>query len=185
MINNSGRHLLALINDILDLSRIEAGHMEVRADEIDVAGFLTELVASVGPAAHDKGLELKLEVADPAPKLISDRTKVHQILLNLVGNAIKFTDAGSIVVSGSQPSAHLVAFTVTDTGPGIALSERVRIFGEFERGTGQAPNVEGTGLGLAISRGLAGALGGAIVLESEVGRGSTFTLTLPTRGRER
>ena len=105
--------------------------------------------------------------------------KVRQILLNLLSNAIKFTDAGSVVMRTFKPSSRLVSFSVTDTGPGFAAQERGRIFGEFERAADQAPATEGTGLGLSISRELAELLGGTIDLVSEVGTGSTFTLTLP------
>jgi PAS domain S-box-containing protein len=179
MINASGKHLLALINDILDLSRIEAGRVEVRPERIDVTRLMEEVIASVAPDAEAKGLGLKLLVTDPAPTLSSDPTKVSQILLNLVENAIKFTDSGSVTLHVHRRSPLLVAFSVSDTGPGIAPDERERIFGEFERAADQGPAVEGTGLGLAISRGLAASLGGILELETSVGKGSTFTLTLP------
>ena len=133
----------------------------------------------MSPAAEAKGLELELLLSDSALHLSSDRMKVNQILLNLLSNAIKFTESGGIVLRVFQPSRHLVAFSVTDTGPGIPASERGRIFGEFERGADQAVATEGTGLGLAISRGLADSLGGTISLATEVGSGSTFTLALP------
>jgi PAS domain S-box-containing protein len=179
MIRNSGRHLLALINDILDLSRIDAGAVEVHPEPIDVGGLLVDLVSECGASACAKGLELTSEVSDPAPRLSSDPVKLRQILLNLVSNAIKFTDTGQVVLRASRPSAHVVELTVSDTGPGIAPEEWEHIFGEFERGVRQDPTVEGTGLGLAISRGLAGSLGGTLAVSSEVGTGSTFTLTLP------
>jgi protein-histidine pros-kinase len=179
MIKNSGQHLLSLINDILDLSRIEAGRVEVRTEPVNVAELLEELVASVGPAAEAKGLALELHVPDPAPRLSSDRLKIRQILLNLLDNAIKFTDAGSVELRAFNPSRHLVILSVTDTGSGIPAEELGRVFGEFERVANQGSAVEGMGLGLAISRGLAGSLGGTIDLVTEVGKGSTFTLTLP------
>jgi PAS domain S-box-containing protein len=179
MINNSGKHLLALINDILDLSRIEAGKVEVRPETIGVRELLEELIASVAPAASEKGLDLRLMVPDPAPSLESDRTKVSQILLNLLDNAIKFTESGSVTLRASRLSAHLVAFSVSDTGPGIPPEARTQIFGEFVRAASHGPATKGTGLGLAISRGLAGSLGGTVCLETAVGLGSTFTLTLP------
>jgi protein-histidine pros-kinase len=179
MIKNSGKHLLALINDILDLSRIEAGMVEVHLEPIDVGRLLEELCASEGPAAERKGLELAVDVSNPPPRLVSDRTKVLQILLNLLNNAIKFTDAGDVVLRVFAPSSRVVGFAVNDTGPGIALEERETIFGEFERGARLSPTIEGTGLGLAICRGLAGSLGGSVDLVTEVGAGSTFTLTLP------
>jgi PAS domain S-box-containing protein len=181
MINRSGKHLLSLINDILDLSRIEAGKAEAHTESIDVPELLDELVASVSPAAKVKELELELLVSDPPPSLSSDRRQIRQILLNFVANAIKFTDEGTVSLHAFQPSRQLVAFSVTDTGPGIAPGDQERIFDEFERGADQAATTEGTGLGLSISRGLAQSLGGTIDLVSEVGEGSTFTLTLPEK----
>ena len=179
MINNSGMHLLALVNDVLDLSSIQSGRVDVRLEPIEVGALVANVVESVEPAASAKGLELTCVVSDPEPRLTSDPTKVRQILLNLLGNAIKFTEEGGISVRVSEHSFGLVLFTVTDTGPGIALEQQRLIFGEFERGRNHPATLEGTGLGLAISRGLAGALGGSLDLESEVGEGSTFTLTLP------
>jgi PAS domain S-box-containing protein len=179
MIKSSGQHLLALINDILDVSRIEAGAVEVHPEPIDVAALLAEAVDECGPSARDKGLALTSEVSEPVPTLCSDPRAVRQILLNLISNAVKFTDAGEVVVRAFQPSAHVVCFSVSDTGRGIAAEERERVFREFEQAPGQAPNIEGTGLGLAICRGLAGSLGGTLKLESTLGESSTFTLTLP------
>jgi two-component system sensor histidine kinase/response regulator len=183
MIRNSGRHLLALINDILDLSRIDAGAVEVHPEPIDVRGLLADLASECGASADSKGLALTVELSDPAPWLSSDPVKLRQILLNLLSNAIKFTDAGGVVLRALVPSSHVVEFSVSDTGPGIAVEEWDHIFGEFERGFRQDPTVEGTGLGLAISRGLAGSLGGTLGVKSKVGKGSTFTLTLPESQR--
>jgi PAS domain S-box-containing protein len=179
MIRSSGQHLLALINDILDLSRIEAGQVDVDIEPIDVAAFLAEVISDCGPPAEGKGLALRMEVAEPAPRLSSDIRRVRQILLNLLSNAIKFTETGGIVVRARRASGRLVSLSVSDTGLGISAEDQEHIFGEFEQAAGQAPNIEGTGLGLAISRGLAGSLGGTVEVESEVGIGSTFTLTLP------
>jgi two-component system sensor histidine kinase/response regulator len=181
MINNAGLHLLALINDMLDLSRIEAGRLEMRIEPIAVEEFVNGMIESVAPAAQRKGLTILRGPCVPL-ELVSDRTKVRQILLNLLDNAIKFTDTGAVTLSCAKPSAALVSFTVADTGPGIAPDERERIFGEFTQAL-ERPGAsgEGTGLGLAISRGLARALGGMLELETTEGEGSVFTLTLPAR----
>jgi signal transduction histidine kinase len=185
MINGAGRHLLALINDILDLSRIEAGRVNVVAEPLDVAELVGGVMESVGPAAREKGLELRVETCDPPCTLVSDRTKVHQILLNLVGNAVKYTDSGGVVLRSSCSSGPFFTFAVTDTGPGIPAEEQDRIFGEFTQTLAQpGERVEGTGLGLAISRALAASLGGMIELTSTVGEGSTFTLVLPSAPKE-
>lgn len=185
MIESSGQHLLALINDILDLSKIEAGATELHWEPIDVAGLVAEVASECRPAAEAKQLTLTVNPCEPGPTVTSDVRSVRQILFNLVGNAIKFTNEGSIVLSFSQPVAGRVAVSVSDTGPGIGLDERARIFAEFEQGTASAPDQEGTGLGLAISRELTSALGGTLEVESRMGFGSTFTLRLPVNGPRR
>jgi signal transduction histidine kinase len=181
MVNNSGRHLLTLVNEILDLSRIEAGRVEMSVEEIDVAGLVAEAVESVRPVATEKGLALEVELPDRPPVLRSDRGKVLQITLNLMDNAVKFTSKGSVTLRVEHSSEQAIRFVVSDTGPGIAEGERRRIFAEFERASDHDPRVGGTGLGLAISRGLAESLGGTVEVTSEVGKGSMFILTLPTR----
>jgi signal transduction histidine kinase len=141
---------------------------------------VAEVMESVGPAAREKGLELRVETCDPPCALVSDRTKVRQILLNLVSNAVKYTDSGSVDLRSACAKGGLFTFTVVDTGPGIPLEDQDRIFGEFTQSLAQpGERVEGTGLGLAISRALAASLGGMIELTSTVGEGSTFTLVLP------
>jgi PAS domain S-box-containing protein len=179
MVRNSGQHLLSLINDILDLSRIEAHQIEIRYEPVDIPDLVADVVASLRPAAAEKGLDLTFDASEPSLTLSSDRTKVRQILLNLLGNAAKFTDAGSVSLRAFRSSEHTVGFSVCDTGPGIPPEERSRVFGEFERGSRHGPMVEGTGLGLAISRGLAGSLGGSVELAENPGGGCIFTLTLP------
>ena len=180
MIDNAGRHLLALINDILDLSRIEAGRIDIVMDSIDVAELAREIVGSVSAAAEAKAVELRLDVTDESIALVSDARKIRQILINLLGNALKFTDEGHVTLTIHRPTEAMVGFSVRDTGPGIAEEDQERIFGEFVQGTRVPdPELGGTGLGLAISRGLAAALGGMITVESIPGDGATFTLLLP------
>jgi signal transduction histidine kinase len=179
MIGGAGRHLLALINDILDLSRIEAGAVSVENDAVDVRELVDEIIAALQHEAEGKDLVLTAEYPAKDLSMISDSRKLSQILLNLTNNAVKFTEQGSVHVRVSR-SADAVSFAVEDTGPGIAEEQLASIFSEFTQGE-RTPDqsAEGTGLGLAISRGLADMLGGHIDVQSEVGRGSIFTLTLP------
>ncbi len=179
MVGGAGKHLLALINDILDLSRIEAGAVTVERDEIDVHGLVDEIIATLQPEAERKGLSLTAEYPDKDLSMTSDSRKLSQILLNLTNNAVKFTEQGSVHVRVNR-SGNSVSFAVEDTGPGIAEQQMADIFSEFTQGD-RTPDqsAEGTGLGLAISRGLADMLGGHIDVQSEIGRGSIFTLTVP------
>ncbi|PKQ36750.1 MAG: hypothetical protein CVT59_11005 [Actinobacteria bacterium HGW-Actinobacteria-1] len=180
MINTSGRHLLELVNDVLDLSRIESGNVHVEPEEFELAPLLESVIESLRPAAEAKHLDLSVECSTPVTVLKSDRRKVRQILLNLVGNAVKFTDVGSVVLRVAWDGRETVRFAVADTGVGIPLQELGEVFSEFHQ---VAPHDEakpsGTGLGLAISLRLARILGGDLVVESAIGEGSTFTFTLP------
>jgi PAS domain S-box-containing protein len=183
MVGQSGRHLLALINDILDLSRIEAGRVQVEIESFDLEKLLREVVGSVRPEAENKGLDLDLEISADDLELSafrSDSMRVGQILLNLLGNAVKFTEYGGVTVRARRLGTDTIGISVIDTGPGIKSQDYERIFGEFVQAVGpSAPDKEGTGLGLAISRGLAELLGGSILVRSRLGHGSTFTLVLP------
>jgi PAS domain S-box-containing protein len=182
MINHSGKHLLELVNDILDLSRIEANRLEYRFERIDVSGLAKEMLDTITPDAEAKSLSVLLELFEPDLELMSDARKVRQILLNLLSNAVKFTPAGSVTLRAhrSDVGIGMMTFEVQDTGPGIAPDRLESIFGEFVQGDndGYAPQV-GTGLGLAISRGLALRLGGMLKVRSALGEGSTFSLSLP------
>lgn len=182
MINHSGRHLLDLVNDILDLSRIEANRLEYNYERIRVAPLVRAALDTISPDAEAKGLSVVFEEGEPDLELLSDARKVQQILLNLLSNAVKFTTTGTITVRAHRPSSGIgmTTFEVEDTGPGIAPERLETIFGEFVQGGGDGYSPqEGTGLGLAISRGLALRLGGLLKLKSTVGVGSVFTLSLP------
>jgi len=182
MINHSGKHLLELINDILDLSRIEAGRVELRFSVFSVDKLLQELVASIKPLADSKSLTLTYEISDPDLLLASDHVRVRQILLNLCNNAVKFTNKGSVTVRAWRPAKSMIAISVTDTGCGIPPEDQELIFEEFSKARCQfRPEVEGTGLGLAISRRLAAYLGGSVSVDSKPGAGSIFTLLLPEK----
>lgn len=179
MIHRSGLHLLALINDILDLSRIEAGAVDLVLEPFDAAEVVLEVAETLGPLATEKGLALAIDVPEIGVTVISDRHKVSQVLLNLGGNALKFTDAGRVDIR-LTPLSNEVRFTVSDTGCGIPPAELDHIFEAFSQ-VDQTDHAkpEGTGLGLAISREFANLLGAQILVESQPGVGSTFTFVLP------
>ncbi len=187
VIHDSGTHLLALINDVLDLSKVEAGKMTLAPVSIPLAEMAQGIRGRFAPVASDKGLAFQVETASGLPdSLTADRGKIEQIVNNLVSNAIKFTAQGSVTVSLSGRPGGLLALSVTDTGIGIAPEDRQRIFAAFEQAdSGTSRQFGGTGLGLTISRRLARLMGGDITLESGTGgRGSTFTLLLPLDGAE-
>jgi PAS domain S-box-containing protein len=181
-IHNDSRHLLELINDILDLSKIEAGRVELKPEWFDLAALIQEAVASLRPLADNKRLLLGLDLP-PALNMRGDRVRVREILSNLLSNAIKFTpEGGRIVVSGASEDG-LVRFAVEDTGVGIPPEEHASIFDKFHQVGATTKGVrEGTGLGLAITKRLVEMHGGTITVESEPGRGSRFSVTLPREG---
>ncbi len=182
-IRNSGQSLLVLLNDLLDLSKIEAGKMELHFTDFSIRNCLSECMALLGARAQQKNLGLTATADENIPDLVSgDLLRLRQVLLNLVGNAIKFTDFGSVAVKVeclSQSDGELIChFSVEDTGIGIPAEKHSLVFREFEQADGEATRrFGGTGLGLAISGKLVHLLGGTIWLESEVGRGSTFHFT--------
>lgn len=179
MVNAAGRHLLELINDVLDLSKIEAGQMTIIAAPIRISEILTAVEGTVRPMLDAKGLSWEC-TCDRDDVIITDRLRLEQILLNVLSNAVKFTEKGSVRLSASARGAS-VRFEVADTGVGIGSESLQRVFGEFVQiETKDAIRPEGTGLGLAISRRLAHLLGGTLVASSQVGVGSTFILTLPS-----
>jgi PAS domain S-box-containing protein len=188
---SSGRNLLQLINDILDLSKVEAGRMDLVQCEFDVATALDQIRGIAVGLADKKRLAVKVSVAETLPLILADQAKFKQILFNLVGNAIKFTpDGGQIAISarrvspsGRDTRTEWLEVAVADTGIGIPPEDQERIFGEFEQSKhGSQGNQQGTGLGLALTRALVELHGGTLSLESEVGRGSTFRFTLPYQG---
>ena len=184
-IKAAAEHLLALVNDVLDLSKIEVGRMQVDSEIADVGALVDTVVTVIEPIVSVKGLALHVVVARDLPRITTDPRHVRQILLNLATNAVKFTERGAVTVSARRsdggPNAG-VTITVDDTGMGIAGDDLDRIFEEFEqvRPSGRGDSLErGTGLGLAISRKLARLLGGDIEVTSVVGRGSRFSLHIP------
>lgn len=180
-VNQSGKHLLALINEVLDLAKIEAGCTEVRIDSFDPAAVVAEVVSTLAPMALEKEIALEADTSAAGAALMSDHGKVRQILLNLAGNAVKFTDAGRVTVRFERDDDGDARFTVVDTGPGIPLDALDSIFEPFVQAdhSNSGAKPDGTGLGLSISREFARMLGGDLTVRSEVGKGSTFTLVVP------
>ncbi|MEP0846243.1 MAG: HAMP domain-containing protein [Phycisphaerae bacterium] len=182
----SGRILLEIINDLLDLAKIEAGRVDLQLETVDVAETCGTLLDFVRPQADKKQLTLELQCGPELPILITDRKKLRQIMLNLLSNAMKFTpEQGRIVLSAERTEPDRVRLAVADTGPGISAEHQKLIFDKF-RQVDQSVTREhhGTGLGLAIARELTGLLGGEIGVESELGRGAVFWVRLPTAAPE-
>jgi signal transduction histidine kinase len=175
--NRSAQHLLELVDDILDISKIEAGKLEVFPESVDLVELLRDTATSLQLQARQKGIALDIQVPDSV-RVTTDPARLRQIVMNLLSNAVKFTVEGRIDVLVEAAEGGPIAIRVRDTGPGIAPEDRQRIFNEFEQARSGASGT-GTGLGLAISRRLAQLLGGSLDVESEVGVGSTFTLILP------
>ena len=173
----SGKHLLRLINDVLDLAKVEAGRIDLALDQLDLPLVIEETVASLRPLAEQKGLDLRVE--ELTHTVWADPTRLRQILNNLLSNAIKFTPQGGRVTVAAQLWGDRVALSVTDTGVGIAPADQRRVFEEFQQVGDQAARQAGTGLGLALTRRLAQAHGGDVELWSRPGEGSRFTVSLP------
>ncbi len=182
-IYSAGNDLLSLINDILDLSKVEAGKLEVRPEPIAVAQLVEGLLHTFQPIAAKKGIKFVTSVAEDAPqRLESDPQRVEQILKNLLSNAFKFTERGEVSLAVSQADSSRLRFAVRDTGVGIAHEQQELVFEPFKQiDSGANRRYTGTGLGLSISRDLAHLLGGEIELTSAPGQGSVFTLVLPER----
>ena len=186
--------LTNILNDLLSLSRIESGRIEMRMETLNIRELLEWITVSLSPQAQVKSIRLEAEIADVLPLVYADRDKIEQIMTNLIGNALKFTpEEGQVLVTAHPPPAdpegkggQMVSVSVQDTGPGISAEHLEAIFEKFYQVEGSLQrSVGGTGLGLAITKGLVEALNGKIWVESEVGSGSTFTFTLPVSQGER
>jgi signal transduction histidine kinase len=174
-----GKHLLGLINDVLDLSKIEAGQLVLELSDYCIQDIAQAVRSTLEPLAADKKLGFKVEVAPKLPSGRGDGRRLTQVLINLVGNAIKFTDTGEVAI---KAEAHNGSFhvSVRDTGPGISSADQARLFQEFQQADNTITKKKGgTGLGLAISKRIIEMHGGKIWVESQPGQGSTFTFTLP------
>ncbi|MBC8098882.1 MAG: HAMP domain-containing protein [Armatimonadetes bacterium] len=176
---DSGKHLLNLINDVLDMSKIQSGSLKLFVeDNINVEPLIESVVATTKVLLADKPVKLELDVNRPLPRMRGDRQRILQIMLNLMSNACKFTEEGSIVLSVSQHGGEL-HISVRDTGPGIAIADQMLVFEPFKRTATGIRQGGGTGLGMPISRSLAEAHGGRLWLESELDKGSVFYVALP------
>ena len=181
IIAQNGQHLLALINDLLDISKLEAGKAQLHRGEVEVEPLISECVESVRSLAKTKKLELSAAVSPEVGRVFADGPKLKQVLLNLLGNAIKFTESGSVRVTAERQGAELL-ISVRDTGIGVPADDVERIFESFQQGnSGISGKYQGTGLGLAISQQLVEMHGGRIWVKSAPGHGSTFTFTIPQR----
>lgn len=184
-VRHSGRHLLGLINDVLDLSKIEAGQLTLVMQEYSLPDIVQVAITSVESLAREKHLTLDAQIANDLPRGTGDPRRLTQVLLNLVGNAIKFTEAGEVRIRASTTDGHFVV-AVADTGPGVPETDQRRIFEEFQQAG--APNGQsrgGTGLGLAIARRIVELHGGRMGVESQPGTGATFWFEVPVRVDQR
>jgi len=185
----AGANLLALINDILDLAKVESGHFELESIGFDLRALLEKLIEMMASRSQDRGLRLVLEILPDVPSgLVGDPNRLRQILLNLIGNALKFTERGSVTLRVEQDpnrASDWLRFSVIDTGIGIAADKAEMIFDRFTQADSSTTReYGGTGLGLAISRGFAELMGGQLGCSSELGKGSTFYLAVPVVRRE-
>jgi PAS domain S-box-containing protein len=179
-----GRHLLGLINDLLDLGRIEAGELEVVCEGVDAHDAIAQSLGLMQPLALERDVVLRHRDGDSPPALAwADPKRLRQVLLNLVSNAIKYNQPGGVVVVESEAIGDVVEFRVRDSGPGLSAEQQQRLFRPFERLDAGRGNVDGTGIGLALSRYLVDAMGGRIGVHSEPGRGSTFWFRLRLSGQ--
>ncbi|PZO82580.1 MAG: histidine kinase, partial [Micavibrio aeruginosavorus] len=182
-IQSAGNDLLTLINDILDLAKIESGHMEISAEDIRISRLSDDLLRTFNPIAHQKGLSLSVNIAQDCPeKINTDKVRFEQILKNLLSNALKFTEKGKVELSIANSPSGGISFSVIDTGIGISPEQQKAIFDAFRQADGTINRkYGGTGLGLSISKELARLLGGKIEVSSTSGEGSVFTVTIPAR----
>jgi signal transduction histidine kinase len=178
---DSGKHQLALINDILDLSKVEAGRMELDLSSFSLPEVLATAATLVREQAVRRGIRLELHIDEALAGIVADKRKVKQVIVNLLANAVKFTPDGGRVDVAAVQRGDSIEVSVTDTGPGIASEDQVRIFEEFGQGTTRATAPEGTGLGLTLAQRFVNLHGGRIWVDSALGKGSTFTFTLPLR----
>ncbi|MGH9273606.1 MAG: histidine kinase dimerization/phospho-acceptor domain-containing protein, partial [Acidimicrobiales bacterium] len=176
---DSGRHLLALIDDVLDLAKVEAGRVELVVDEVDLRAVLTDAHTMVRERAQGGGIELELDLPERAP-VMADGRKIKQVVLNLLTNAVNFTPPGGrVTLTGTVTPSGMARVSVADTGPGIAAADQHRIFEEFTQAADPTRPHEGTGLGLPLARSLVELHGGDLTVDSTPGHGATFTFTIP------
>jgi signal transduction histidine kinase len=180
-VQSNGKHLLGLINDVLDLSKIEAGQLVLSLGDYSIKDMVHGVYSAVEPLANTKKLAFKIELPPDLPPARGDDRRLTQVLLNLVGNAIKFTDTGEVAIKAAASNG-AYTISVCDTGPGIAEADQAKIFEEFQQAdSSQTKAKGGTGLGLSIARRIVEMHGGRLWVESSPGHGSTFSFTVPVR----
>jgi signal transduction histidine kinase len=177
----SGQHLLSLINDILDLSKIEAGRMELELTDFNLPQAIDNALTLVRERAGRRGITLQMSVDERLGQIRADERKIRQVVLNLLSNAIKFTPEGGRIEVGAVPKDGSVEVSVSDTGVGIAPNDQEAVFEEFRQVGTAEKKAEGTGLGLTLCQKFIELHGGRIWMTSQVGAGSTFTFTIPVR----
>jgi signal transduction histidine kinase len=183
-VQSNGKHLLGLINDVLDLSKIEAGQLTLSLGDYSIKQVVHNVFAAVESLAHAKQLALKVDLPKDLPTARGDERRLTQVLLNLVGNAIKFTDQGEVAIRASASNG-AYTLSVCDTGPGISSADQAKIFEEFQQADSSATKKKGgTGLGLSIARKIIEMHGGRIWVESDVGHGATFSFTVPVKAEQ-
>ncbi|EDY18511.1 multi-sensor hybrid histidine kinase [Chthoniobacter flavus Ellin428] len=181
-VSRAGKHLLSLINEVLDISRIDAGRFALSPEPIEVHGFLSEAIESIQPLATRHVIPVTLEPATaemPPLQVLADRQRVHQVMYNILSNAVKYNRINGRVTVSYRVDGPRIRITIADTGRGIEPEKLSRLFLPFERLGAESTDIEGSGIGLALSRGIVNALHGELHVESRVGEGSTFWLTLP------
>ena len=182
-IRGASQQLIALINDLLDISRIEAGALDIALGEVSLGSLVHEVREMSLPLAAANNNTILAAVAEDVPRVVSDERRLRQVLLNLASNACKFTERGRVVLEAAADGDGVV-LRVRDTGVGMTVEQSARIFEPFVQvHPSAAAREKGSGLGLSLSRGLIEALGGSIVVDSEPGRGTQFTVRLPRRAR--
>jgi len=180
-VEKNGRHLLSLINDVLDLSKIEAGRLKLSINDYSMQGVIEAAVTSVEALAMEKQLDLKINIREDLAKGKGDEQRISQVILNLLGNAIKFTDQGEVKVEAKISNGDYIV-SISDTGTGLTAEDQQMIFEEFRQADGSSTKKKGgTGLGLSISKKIVEMHKGSIGVESTLGEGSTFWFTLPIR----
>jgi signal transduction histidine kinase len=183
-VESNGKHLLGLINDVLDFSKIEAGEFKLALDDYSIKDVVYNVFSAVEPLATKKSLRLKVDVPPDVPSARGDERKLTQVLLNLVGNAIKFTDTGEVAIRVTAGNGSL-SVAVQDTGPGIDPANQSKLFEEFQQADNSITKAKGgTGLGLAIARRIVELHGGRLWVESRLGDGATFKFTIPATVRQ-
>jgi PAS domain S-box-containing protein len=184
IVDSSARHLLSLINDILDVAKIESGKASINLEPVSVIGVAKDVTESLRDMAHEKGLEFRLDVPKDDIVAVTDHRALHQILLNLANNAVKYTERGSVSIEipSERQNRRLIEIRVRDTGIGIRDEDQPRLFQAFEQiDTSSTRQFQGVGLGLHLSRRLASLIGATLEFESRVGEGSTFTVWVPAQ----